>query len=504
MDQKKSKSISRRQFIKGIGVGAGVLTVGRLDMVQAALLPAAKRKEKFHVVVIGTGLSGMAAALEAQSAGAKVAVLDKMPAEFSSGNSRLSAGMIVFPMDGSPKAMENFYEDFMKKSMGNGNAVLYKVLAAQSLEGVEWLKGQRVELTPPVNVPGFHLKAVVFAPGLYKGMPKGLETLKQNLEKKGGKIYYENKAKQLIMDTSGRVIGVRVMDSQGLRDFLADAVIIATGGYGSNGQMLETYVDPNADQMMVRGVKWATGDGLRMAEEAGAMLVNMGGMVSIHVAAVSPQKTASGNPFPAIPFTVGINRDGKRYVDESKGYVANGKAVMKQPGQTVAMIFDEDIKKQPGVATSYKLFQDLKLGVVEADSISDLASKIQVPPAALEQTISEYNAAVKDGKALEAKPPKAAFAFKIASPKFYAFYPLVPGITLTFGGIKINEKAQVQEPDGQVIKGLYAAGECAGGLYYDDYVGGGSLVNCLVMGRVAGKQAAGEKVIMKKVAQSKS
>ncbi|MGC1404012.1 MAG: FAD-binding protein [Thermodesulfobacteriota bacterium] len=136
--------------------------------------------------------------------------------------------------------------------------------------------------------------------------------------------------------------------------------------------------------------------------------------------------------------------------------------------------------------------------------MSDLAAKINVPPAALEQTISEYNAAIKDGKAPEAKPPKAAFAFKIASPKFYAFYPLVPGITLTFGGIKINERAQVQEADGQVIKGLYAGGECAGGLYYDDYIGGGSLVNCLVMGRMAGKQAAGEKATMKKIARSKS
>jgi tricarballylate dehydrogenase len=318
MDRKQGKSISRRQFIKGVGIGAGVLSVGGLHTVQAALLPAAKRKEHFNVVVIGTGLSGMAAALEAQSFGVKVAVLDKMPVENSSGNSRFSAGMIAIPSDNTPKAREEYFEDFMKKSMGNGNALLYKVLAAQGLEGVDWLRAQGIELTPPVNVPGFHMKAVVFSPGLYKGMPKALGILKQNLEKKGGKIFYETKAKQLIMDAGGRVSGVRAVDSKGTRDFLADAVVIASGGYSANSQMLETYVDPNADQMMVRGVKWATGDGLRMAEEAGAMLVNMGGMVSIHVAAVSPKSTASGNPFPAIPFTVGINREGKRYVDESK------------------------------------------------------------------------------------------------------------------------------------------------------------------------------------------
>ena len=401
--------------------------------------------------------------------------------------------MIVFPSDSSRKAQDEYFEDFMKKSMGYGNAVLTRVLAAQSLEGVEWLKGQGIDFTPPYAVPGYRMKAVVFAPGLYKGLPKGLETLRKNLEKKGGKIFYETKAEQLVIDATGAVSGVRVIDSKGVKDYDAPSVIIASGGYAANGEILQASVDPGADKMMVRGVKWATGDGLKMAREAGAMLVNMGGMASVHVAAVSPGNTSAGNPFPAIPYTIGINKDGKRYVDESKGYVANGKAAMKQPGQTVAMIFDEEIKKQAGVATSFKLFQDLKLDIVEADSINDLANKIKVPPAALEETIKDFNAAVTDGKAPGAKPPKEAFAYKIATPKFYAFYPLVPGITLTFGGIRTNDKAQAQEADGRVIKGLYAAGECAGGLYYDDYVGGGSLANCLVMGRVAGMQAAGNK-----------
>jgi succinate dehydrogenase/fumarate reductase flavoprotein subunit len=276
-------------------------------------------------------------------------------------------------------------------------------------------------------------------------------------------------------------------------------VIIAAGGYGANREMLESFVDPDADEMMVRGVKSATGDGLVMAHEAGAMWVNMGGMASVHVAAVSPKNTSAGNPFMAVAYTVGINKDGKRYIDESLGYVANGKATMKQPGQTVALIFDEELKKQPGVATAVKQFAGLGIDIVEAGSLSELASKIGAPAAALEQTIADFNAAVKDGKALDAKPPKTAFAYKIASPKFYAFYPLMPGITLTFGGIKINEKAQAQEADGTVIPGLYAAGECAGGLYYDDYIGGASLANCLVMGRIAGQEAAAAKTTPKTV-----
>jgi succinate dehydrogenase/fumarate reductase flavoprotein subunit len=116
----------------------------------------------------------------------------------------------------------------------------------------------------------------------------------------------------------------------------------------------------------------------------------------------------------------------------------------------------------------------------------------------LKSTVEEFNNSVKDGKALDLKPPKGANAFKIVNPKFYAFYPLVPGITLTMGGIKINTNCQALEPDGRVITGLYAAGESVGGIFYDDYWGGGSLARCVVLGRIARKKAASEKIIKKK------
>jgi len=171
---------------------------------------------------------------------------------------------------------------------------------------------------------------------------------------------------------------------------------------------------------------------------------------------------------------------------------------MKQPGQKLALVFDEEIKKTPGVSAAFKLFQGLGIEVIEADTIEDLASKIGTPPAALKVTLEEFNNSVKDGKALDIKPPKGANAFKIITPKFYAFYPLVPGITLTMGGIKINTNCQALEPDGRVIPGLYAAGECVGGIFYDDYIGGGSLARCVVLGRIGGRKAASEKGMKKR------
>ncbi|MDP1667849.1 FAD-binding protein [Phaeovulum sp.] len=135
-------------------------------------------------------------------------------------------------------------------------------------------------------------------------------------------------------------------------------------------------------------------------------------------------------------------------------------------------------------------FARLGRPVHQADSLEELAAMIGVSAEAFVQTVSDFNAAVTEGATPGAPPPKATLATRIETPPFYAFSPLMPGITLTFGGIMINERAQAQEADGRVIPGLFAAGEGAGAAFFHDYIGGGSLTNCLVMGRIAGRNAA--------------
>ncbi len=491
--KKRRDGITRRQFLKSAGVGAGVIALGPASVATAAQWPKGIKTEKHGVVVVGAGFSALSAAVQAKLNGADVLVLEKTKEDVAGGNSRICGGMICVPLEDTKQAKDNYFEDFMKKSMGNGDPDLTRLLAENTQDGVDWLKSQGVEFLPPAGVVGYRAKAWVPAPGLYRGMPKVLDKLREVLLKKGGKIVYETKAKELILSSSGRVAGVKAIDRAGVKDYMADTVIIASGGFAANKEMLVQWIDPHADGMMVRGRPWITGDGLKMAEEAGAVLVSMGGMTALHVAAVSPQNTAAGNPFMAVPLYLGINKEGKRYVDESKGYVANGKATMNQPGQKIALVFDEEVKNTGPGTTGYKLFEGLKIPIIEADTVEDLASKIGVPPAALKATIDEFNNAVKDGKALGANPPKEANA-KVMKPKFYAFYPMVPGITLTFGGIKVNSNTQALEPDGRIIPGLYAAGESVGGLFYDDYVGGGSLARCVVLGRIAGRNATAEKV----------
>jgi succinate dehydrogenase/fumarate reductase flavoprotein subunit len=385
----------------------------------------------------------------------------------------------------------------MKKSSGRGNAELSAVLSEQVLDGIDFLKTYGIEFFDPEDAPPYRVKVMQIKPGPFMGMPAALGKLKTKYSQLGGKIAYSTKAKQLIMANSGKVVGVRAMTSHGAIDYMADAVVIASGGYAANKQILENYLGPDADTIQVRGVPWGTGDGLLMAQEAGAMLVNMSGLTSVHIAAVSPDSPASGNPVPAVPFSLGINKNGMRYIDESKGYVAHGKAALKQPGQTVALIFDEEIKKLPGPTSACANFARQGLKIKEANTLEELAKQIDVPAENLVKTVTEFNNSVKDGKALTANPPKAALAYKVASPKFYALYPLIPAITLSFGGIRINGKGQVLEADGTVIPGLFAAGECAGGLFFDDYIGGSSLANCLVMGRLSGKGAAALKTVGK-------
>ncbi|MCU0949600.1 MAG: FAD-dependent oxidoreductase [Burkholderiaceae bacterium] len=478
----------RRRLLRGMTAGAAALAAS--SATQASLLPKPKKSEKVDVVVIGAGMSGLTAALTALQAGAKVLIVDKMPESRTGGNSRLAGGLFAVPRDDSAEAKKDYLEDFAKKAMGRGNVEIYKVLAERAHESVAWVKAQGGEFLPLAPLAPYRLSQFTPAPAPYFGMPRLLAALRAKFTASGGRIAFDTKARQLLMDESGRVNGVRATNSDGAIDYLAGAVVIAAGGYAAARDMLETLIDPNAGAMNVRGVKTATGDGQLLAREAGAALIGMAGLTALHIAAVAPSDPAAGNPFLALPFGVAINRQGRRFVDESRGYVAVGKATMGQPEQTIALVLSEEAFNLPAPQLSAATFRKLNQTIVEAASAEEMAAKLDVPVASFVATVNEFNARVEAGnKAPGATPPKNGFAYKLSG-KLYAFTPLKPGITLTFGGIAINPRAQALESDGRVVRGLFACGEGAGALYFDDYIGGGSLINCLVMGRVAGASAA--------------
>ena len=488
MSSSRTDGMNRRSILAG--AGAGLAGLAGLGQAHAATLPTPEASEGFDVVVIGTGLAGSVAALEAASRGARVAVLEKSRRNRAGGNSLLAGGFFAVPKADTDEARGEFLEDFIAKGLGRGNARIYGLMAENGRSDVAWLAENGVELLPDGEMPPYRIASALIAPGAYMGMPRALRALHGAIAAKGGTLFFDTKARQLILNDKGAVAGVRAIGANGVVDFTARAVVIAAGGYGGNPAMLEAFADPEAGAMMVRGITWATGDGHLMAQQAGAGLKGMGGMGSLHVAAVDTVETAAGNPFSALPYAIAVNGEGKRFVDESLGYVAHGKAVMRQRGQTAAIILDDAVAQLAGPASSLATFRRLGIETVEADTIEELAVLIGVPAGELVATVEAFNAAVQDGAAPAAVPPKAALAQRIEKAPFRAFHPLGPGITLTFGGVMINEKAEVQEADGRIIAGLYAAGEGAGAVFFDDYIGGGSLTNCLVMGRIAGREAA--------------
>ncbi|QDZ01553.1 FAD-dependent oxidoreductase [Nitratireductor mangrovi] len=483
-------TFSRRSMLTGLSAGAGLAGLSAISSAKAANLPTPEIVESFDVVVIGTGLAGTAAALEAASSGARVAVLDKASENRAGGNSALSAGIIAMPASASSADSAAYLEDFVSKGQGRGNRAIYELMAQNTRADVEWLRTNGAEFTAQGTMPPYRIATVTTAPGPYMGMPRTLAGLRNRIEELGGHFFFDTKAKHLVLNENGAVAGVRAIGSDGVIELAGQSVVVTTGGYAANPQIIAAYSDPNAEALMVRGIDWATGDGLRMAGDVGAGLRGMGGIMALHIAAVDAVETAAGNPFAALPYCISVNQEGKRFVDESRGYVAHGKAVLGQPGQRASLVFDQTIAELPATQTTMATFRRLGIDIIEASTLDELAKELGVPSDTLAATIADFNVAVSGGAAPEASPPKAALARKIERAPFYAFHPLAPGVTLTFGGLMINDNAEVLEADGRVIAGLYAAGEGAGHVFYDDYVGGGSLANCLVMGRIAGREAA--------------
>ena len=480
----------RRNLLKAIGLsGVGLAGGLRIGQVHAAEFAAPERSESVDVVVIGGGMAGCAAALQAAEAGASVVLVEK--ANRIGGNSILAAGTFSLPLDDGADAREAYVKDYFNITLERGDRAIFEAMARDIAENIAWLEGHGAEFLAAEERPPNRVATRTVGPSAWVGMPPFFRLLGERIEAHGGHILTDVKARQLLVDERGAIAGLRVQDEDGLIDYRAPAVIIAAGGYAANTAMLEAFSDPNAGALMVRGYRGATGDGHLIAQAAGAGIIRMGGMMALHIAAVSPESTAAGQPARAIPYALSINREGRRFIDESRGYVAHGKAVLDQPEGLTTLVFDQTIRELGPVSGVLDTFDRLGLDVYSADTIEELAEKVGLPPQATRETIEAYNAEVSDGEAPGAEPPRRTLAHRVETGPFYALHPLVPGITLTFGGIMTDDEARVLEPDGRVIPGLYAAGEGAGGAFFEDYIGGGALTMCLTMGRIAGRTATG-------------
>ncbi|MCE9640875.1 MAG: FAD-dependent tricarballylate dehydrogenase TcuA [Betaproteobacteria bacterium] len=483
------------------------------------------------VVVVGAGNAALCAALSARAAGASVMVLERAPEDERGGNSRFTEGSMRFAFNGRDDILnivpdltedekactdfgsyteEQFFDDIARVTDYRADPDLAELLVKRSQDTVKWLRSMGIRYMPKYGKQAYKVNGKFkFSGGVvlevWGGGPGLIEALYKLARDRGVSINFNARAMSLIHDEKG-VHGVNARIDGKAVTIRSKSVVLASGGFEANSEMRARYLGPGWDLAKVRGSRFNTGDGIRMALDASAMPYgNWSGCHILPTDINTPNygDITLGDAFQKNSYLFGImvNSDGKRFFDEGADfrmytYVKCGLAVMKQSQQMAWQVFDG--KTLHLLRDEYRMKQATR---VRADTLEALAEKLEgIDRAQFLRTIKEYNAAVKaevpfdpnakDGRCTNGLAVnKSNWATTIDQAPFEAFV-ITAGITFTFGGVKVNTDAQVMDVDDRPIPGLYAAGEMVGGLFYTNYPGGSGLMSGAVFGKIAGAAAA--------------
>jgi tricarballylate dehydrogenase len=496
---------------------------------------------KYDVVVVGGGNAALCAALSAREHGANVLMLERAPEDKRGGNSAYTGGgfrmvhhgaqdiKAIVPdltedeinrTDFGQYSREDYLDDLGRITQYYIDPDLAELIVDNSTDTVHWMRGRGVKFVPnygrqAYNVNGrfkFFGGVVIYANGGGRGL---VDQLYKAAGAQGIEIRYGVQAKGLVVDEQG-VCGVRVV-TRGVESVIeANAVVLACGGFEANREMRTRYLGPGWDMAKVRGTRYNTGDGIQMALDIGAQSYGQwSGCHSVAWERYAPDFGDVEHPHAgyrhSYPMGIMVNADGKRFVDEGADfrnytYAKYGRVVLQQPGSFAWQIFDQKVK--PLLRDEYKLRGATK---VVANTLEELADRLQdVNGRQLIETIQQYNASirkdvpfdpnVRDGRRTEGLDvDKTNWANTIEDGPFEA-YSVGCGITFTFGGLKVDIRASVQNIEDQSVPGLFAAGELVGGLYYFNYPGSTGLMAGSVFGRIAGREAAAHAVTVRETA----
>lgn len=484
-------TLSRRNLLRTGLVGTAA--AAGLTAAQAKSADKKTSTENWDVVVVGAGFAGMCAALEAAERGAKTILLEKMGRP--DGTTVYSSGWIAavgsrFQKE-HPDTSEAFFDDMMKLSGYRSDPALIKVYAEESGAGIDWLADHGTPFYLWENLPAPELSRCLISPGEgITGGSKLIRCLMAALEKKNVPIRYNTKAVELITDECLNVEGVSCITEKSRRNFMAKGgVILTTGGYGANSAMVGQYIGPWASRLIVRGSPWITGENIIMANQVLAKLVNMD---QFYAGPITPTGHANPSPLMHAGYGIQVGTDGKRFVPETWLQVPKAKAIAERtPDNMSYMLIGQDADKNANILTNtIDRFRRVGYEVFKGDTVEEVATKAGVNVKNLLATVKEFNAAVKAGKAKELNPPyEYAEPHALETGPFYMI-AAAGGMASTFGGPKIDAKAEVVNFENRPIAGLYAAGAAAGGVWYQDDIGGNQLGGGMVFGRVAARNAA--------------
>ncbi len=451
------------------------------------------------VAVLGGGNAGLCAALAARSNGASVVVIESAPRELRGGNSRHTRNLRC--AHASPTAQltgtyaeDEFVTDLVRVTGGHTDERLTRLLARESAQCPEWVRGFGGRFQPALQGT-LHLdRTNAFFLGGGKAL---INSYYAAAERLGVRIIYEAEARGFDL-TDGTLHGVTI-DSRGRHDSLrAKAFVLAAGGFESNIDWLTSIWGAAASNFVIRGTPYNTGAVLKQMLDHGAQPV--GDPAECHAIAVDARapKFDGGivTRLDSLPLGIVVNTRCERFYDEGediwpKRYAIWGRLIATQPDQLAYSIVDAKVAR---------LFMPSVFPPIEANSIADLALRLNLSPDALEAAVTVFNRAVRSGTfnrdALDdcrtdgLTPGKSHWALPLDTPPYWG-YPLRPGITFTYLGLKIDDRAHVIMASGQPAANVFAAGEImAGNILGRGYVAGVGMTIGTVFGRIAGREAA--------------
>ncbi|SFI61889.1 FAD-dependent tricarballylate dehydrogenase TcuA [Albimonas pacifica] len=454
----------------------------------------------WDVLVAGGGNAALCAAIAARRAGRSVLVVEAAPKFYRGGNTRHTRNMrcahdAATDTLSGPYPEEEFYDDLLRVTQGNTTPELARMMIAESKPMLDWIQAQGVRFQPSLGGTLSLGRTNSFFLGGGRSM---LNALYRTAESLGVEVRYEAEVTGLDLD-GPRFRAATVRQDGEDRRIEAKAFVAACGGFESNFDWLKEGWGERAENFLIRGTPYNRGTVTRMLIEQGVMQI--GDPTQCHAVAIDARAPRYDGGIitrlDCVVFGIVVNAHAQRFYDEGediwpKRYAIWGRLVADQPGQIAWIVFD---------APNLEKFMPSLFPAISAPTIPELAQKLGLDPATLEATVSEFNAAVVGGKPFDHTDldgnrtqglaiEKTNWAQRIETAPFYA-YPVRPGITFTYLGVKVDERARMTMADGTPSDNLFAAGEImAGNVLGQGYAAGIGMTIGAVFGRIAGTEAA--------------
>ncbi|MCK5779815.1 MAG: flavocytochrome c [Psychrilyobacter sp.] len=450
-----------------------------------------KPVENFDVVIVGGGGAGLSSAIAAANLGAKVVLLEKMAA--IGGNTLVSMGGINIPGNDaqiSKKIEDNpelYYNDALLGGDGENNKELFKILSENALDTYNWLKeeiGVEFKKNELIHFGGHTVPRAVVFKGKYA--IELISKLRKKAENLGVDIRTGVEAKDIITRDKA-VVGIKALsDEKNIEFFGSKGVIFSTGGFSGNIEMRKKYNPELDERYKTTNQSGITGDGHLMCERLGVDFIHMSYIQTFPIA----------NPLTGALSHVGasrfdgailVNKKGKRFVEELERRDLVSKAILAQDGGMGYLVWSQEIESVANRTTNNKAEVNnlIRSDLFVKGSLDECGKKMNINLTTLEDTLSTYNLDVSNGKDQEFN--RRGDLLNIIKGPFY-IQTVAPAVHHTMGGVKINSENQVLDIKGNIIKGLYAAGEIVGGIHGTNRLGGNAITDILVFGKRAGEK----------------